>query len=79
MQQIWDRAGFVDVRVDGVTKNVAPFMKRLYQIAFVPFHILKLFGKEKNYTNTYVGYISFGLRDQFQYSLISAVKPSSRK
>lgn len=72
---IWESAGFQSISTRNITKNVEPFMKRLYQIAFVPYYSLKLFGKEKKYINTYAGVRSYQLRHEFQYTVVKSFKP----
>jgi len=75
MEKIWENAGFFRVTADGITKEVTPFMKHLYLLAFVPFYILKLFRKESLYVNTFAGVRSYQMRALFQYTVMIAFKP----
>jgi ubiquinone/menaquinone biosynthesis C-methylase UbiE len=75
MADIWKSAGFQNVSVRDANKEFAPFMRRLYELAYIPFHILKLLGKEKNYVNIFAGVRSYQLRHEFQYTIIRAQKP----
>jgi hypothetical protein len=58
-----------------MTDNVAPFMKRFYQLALMPFYLLRLFGKEKRFVNIYAAVMSYKLRRQFRYTVVSCQKP----
>lgn len=75
MQGIWELAGFTNVSVRNATKEMEPFMKRLHDLALIPYHILKLFGKEEGYVNTFAGVRSYELRHLYQYSMIKSRKP----
>jgi sterol 24-C-methyltransferase len=75
IKKIWGNAGFAKVSTDDITTRMIPFMKRLYQIAFAPYYVLKIFQKEKNHVNTFAGVRSYQLRHQFHYTVIKAHKP----
>ena len=75
MESIWKDAGFTNITVQSMTDNVAPFMKRFYQLAFFPFSLLRLVGQEKRYVNIYAAVKSYQLRNQFTYTVVSCQKP----
>jgi ubiquinone/menaquinone biosynthesis C-methylase UbiE len=75
MRGIWESAGFRNVNIYDGTKNMEPTMSRFYQLAWLPYHLLKLFGREKNYVNIFAGVCSYQLRHQFEYCMIRAEKP----
>jgi ubiquinone/menaquinone biosynthesis C-methylase UbiE len=77
MKSIWEQAGFEQVKVRDATKEVVPFMRRLHQLAYIPFHILQLFGREEKYLNIFSSLRLYQLRDLFQYTIIKAHKPSA--
>jgi len=79
MNDHWERAGFINISASDITHRVEPFMKRLYQIAFIPYYTLKLFGKESNYVNTFAGVKSYQLRNQFHYTIMKSYKPNSHR
>lgn len=75
IKRIWEEAGFVNVTVTVFTKEMEPFMRRLYELAYIHFHILKAFGREKRYVNTFAAVRSYQLRHEFQYTIIRGYKP----
>lgn len=75
MKGIWEKNGFNNVSIREMTSNMEPFMRRLYLLAFIPYNLLKLFGKERNYINTFAGVRSYQLRDEYHYLGIKAHKP----
>lgn len=77
MRKIWEKAGFVQVTVRDATREMIPNMKIFYELAYIPFHIFKLFRKEKNYINIYAAVKSYKLRHLFQYTVIKAYKPKA--
>jgi ubiquinone/menaquinone biosynthesis C-methylase UbiE len=77
MHSNWDEIGFVDVKVKDISEYIRPFMSRLYQIAVIPYYVLKIFGKEKQHLNTYVAISSYkkDQRKTFHYTVVKATKP----
>ena len=65
MKEIWKNAGFKNVSTEDITEHVVPFMHQLYRLAYLPFYLLKLFGKETHYINTFAGFRSYQLRSHF--------------
>jgi sterol 24-C-methyltransferase len=74
IKNIWQDAGFEEVMVKGITKEVIPFMRRLYYLALVPFYLFKLLGCEKKYINVFAAVKSYQLKHLFQYTVIKANK-----
>lgn len=72
---IWKEAGFKPVAVTDITQNMVPFMKKLHDVAFIPYYVLKMFGKQKGHVNTFAGVRSYQLRHEFHYTVIKAEKP----
>ena len=75
MKSIWENAGFANTVVMDASDNVVPFMKRFYQLAFVPFQLLRIIGKERRFVNIFAAVKSYNLRHQFRYTIISSQKP----
>jgi sterol 24-C-methyltransferase len=76
MNDIWKTAGFKNVSSINGIKEITPMMRRLYYLAYVPYHIAKLFGKHESYTNIYAGYWMYKLRHLIRYDMTTANKPS---
>jgi sterol 24-C-methyltransferase len=79
MRTNWESAGFEDVSMNDITDRMRPFMRRLYELAFLPYYLLKLFGKERNHLNTFVGFKSYRpqQRSTFHYVVMKGIKPLS--
>jgi ubiquinone/menaquinone biosynthesis C-methylase UbiE len=67
-------AGFVDVRIEEITKRILPMLHKFSQIALLPYQIIKLFGRQKKYVNTTSGVELYRYRNDFRYNVISAEK-----
>ena len=50
-------------------------MKRFYQLAYVPFQLLRLTRNSQRYVNIYAAVRSYQLRDQLLYSIVTSRKP----
>jgi ubiquinone/menaquinone biosynthesis C-methylase UbiE len=50
------RLGFNDISVKDITANIMPMLAWFKRLAFIPYHIFKLVGLHRRYTNTSMGY-----------------------
>ncbi|HML02649.1 MAG TPA: methyltransferase domain-containing protein [Candidatus Bathyarchaeia archaeon] len=68
--------GFQDVKIENITENVEPSLRRLRNYAFIPYYFAKLVGKEKNHPNrtAAVEFYEMGKKDLFRYNIITAEK-----
>ena len=75
MEGIWQNAGFKKVTVTDITKYMVPFMKRLYQLAIIPYGLMKMTKQEKKHVNAYAAVISYPRHHQFHYTIMRGYKP----
>jgi ubiquinone/menaquinone biosynthesis C-methylase UbiE len=69
-----DDAGFRDVKVEDLTDRMVPMLKRFHRLGIVPYQIIKLLGKQKQFVNTTSGVELYRYRDIFRYNAITANK-----
>lgn len=50
--QILKEAGFKSTDVEDITPRIMPMLKRFYQIAYIPYFFIKLFGLQRKFINT---------------------------
>lgn len=76
--QILSSAGFTQITVENITERMTPMLKRFYQIAFLPYQIIKLLKLERKFINTttagefYPNLVKNA--DCWRYNIITAVK-----
>lgn len=75
MPDIWRKAGFTRASMHNGIKEITPMMKRLHQLAYIPYHLARLLGKEEHYTNMYAGFWMYKLRHRICYEMLKAYKP----
>ena len=71
-------AGFQNVTVENITSRVTPMLKRFYQIAFIPYWFIKLFGLQRKFVNMTAGaegYKNMAGNDFWRYNIITATRP----
>lgn len=66
---------YENIKVKNITGHVLPMFKRLYQIAIVPYQVIKIFGKEKKFVNATAAVTLWRYRNDFRYNIITASKP----
>ncbi len=74
---IVERAGFTDISVEEVTERVIPMFRRLSQIAYGPYQLIKLLKLQRqfiNATSAVEGYRSLIQGDVWRYNLVVATK-----
>jgi hypothetical protein len=75
--KILKEAGFKKISVEAITPRVMPMLKRFYQIAFIPYQFIKLFGLQGKFINATVafeGFRIFSRTDFWRYNLVTAFK-----
>ena len=75
--EMLENAGFQNVTVENITPRVVPMLKQLYQIAFIPYWFVKLFGLQRkfvNITSGAEGYKNMAGNDFWRYNIITATK-----
>lgn len=75
--QILERIGFTDVSVKNITLRMIPMVRRLSQIAYLPYQMIKLLNLQRKFINaTFAveGYRNITKSDIWRYNIISAVK-----
>lgn len=65
MKSIWREAGFINVELQDITPRMERFMKRLHDIALVPYYLMRLMGQAETHVNAYAGVRSYRQRHQF--------------
>lgn len=67
-------AGFVDVTVENITDEVEPMLKRLYQLAIIPFQLVRIFGLQRRFVNVWSAVAGYRHRRYFQYNIVRAIR-----
>lgn len=68
------KAGFTDVKVEDLTERIVPMLRRFHRMGIVPYQLIKLLGKQKQFVNTTSGVELYRYRDSFRYNAITATK-----
>lgn len=81
LPKILAKTGFTRIREDNILKNVLPSMRKLHNLARLPFIFVKLFRLKKYFFNTWVAAEFFPIlfnypdADLFRYNITTAQKP----
>ena len=75
-QDIIQSVGFCNVRVEDITKNVEPSLRRLQRYALVPYFFVKLMGSQEKHTNrtAAVEFYKMGKKGLLKYNIFTAEK-----
>ncbi len=75
--EILEKVGFQNVTVENITPRIIPMLKRFYQIAFMPYQFIKLFGLQRKFVNaTSIGEGKNMVKNDFwRYNIVTAIKP----
>lgn len=65
--QFWKDTGFQNINVQDITSHVIPFIRKLRNLAKLPYYFLRVFGKEKRFINIYTGFNLFPIRHGCHY------------
>ena len=76
LENVFERAGFVDIVTEDLTTNITPMLRFFYVLAFLPYIFVKLFGLEAYFINTVAGVEGYRSIQYSRYIAISATKPS---
>ncbi|PSK46125.1 Sterol 24-C-methyltransferase erg-4 [Elsinoe australis] len=70
-----EKAGFVDIEVRDYTENIVPLMRLFFQLAYVPYLFIALFGLQKHFPNATCAVYSWWAKGLWRYAAVSARKP----
>jgi sterol 24-C-methyltransferase len=76
-EQFMRKAGFSDITVEDITDHVAPMMRVFNLIAFLPYKIISLMGRQARYINTMSAVEFHRYGKHIKYNIYSALKPKS--
>jgi sterol 24-C-methyltransferase len=68
------KAGFQKVKVEDITGNMVPTLRRFNQLAFIPYQVVRALGLQKKFVNTTSAVELYRYRDDFRYNVITAKK-----
>ena len=77
MSKLLADAGFGHVSERDITARTMPMLKRFYQLAIMPYQLVRLFGVQARYANTAAGatmYKAARDRDAWRYLILRAVR-----
>ena len=76
--KILTEVGFDNISTQDVTSRILPMLKRFYQLAYVPYQIIRALGLEERFVNTTAGYECYkNVRKNpayFRYNIVTANK-----
>ena len=75
LEDILEKAGFMDVTVEDISDNVLPMLRMFYLLAFIPYMIIASLGLKHRFVNTVAGYEGYVYREAVKYVAVSARKP----
>jgi len=75
-QGIVENIGFRNVKVDDITQNVEPSLRRLRRFALIPYFLVKMLGSQESHPNltAAVEFYKMGKKDLFRYNIFTAEK-----
>lgn len=68
-------AGFEDVRVEDLSKNIRPMLRLFFALGAIPYFFVKLFHLERFFINTVAGAQSYLFQEHWRYIAVTATKP----
>ena len=74
LQIILKDAGFIDINIEDITERILPMLRRFYQIALVPYQLIKIFGLRKKFMNTTAAVEAYKHHNLGEYVIITARK-----
>ena len=73
--EILTDAGYRVESVTDIRYRVAPMLKRMAQICWLPYQIAKLIGRQTRYINTMAAVEYYRLGELMHYNIVAAIKP----
>lgn len=73
--QILADAGFIGMKSINIVDNIVPMLRRFYQLAIVPFTVLRWLHREDRFVNGRSSVYGYKYRSDFGYNIVTAVKP----
>lgn len=74
-EQLLRDAGFEDISLEDLSDNVLPLWRLFGVLGAVPYHLMRLIGLEKRFTNVMAGVEAYRNWDQGRYISVRAIKP----
>ncbi|KAG4418961.1 hypothetical protein IFR04_007908 [Cadophora malorum] len=78
LPQMLEDAGFEDVVVEDLSKNIEPMLRLFFVLGVVPYLFVRLFGLERRFVNTVAGVEGYLGRSYWRYVVVSARKPQEK-
>lgn len=80
MEQLLKEAGFQEIAVRDISKNVTPLLWLFYIVALIPYMIIKLFHLDKYFVNTMAAVVTYqaAKKGVYRYTVTTAKKPGLR-
>ena len=75
LKPLLEDVGFCDVNVVDLTENVKPRLRLFYVIAYIPYHIIRIFRLEPSFVNTVAAVVGYRYIHLHRYVAVSARKP----
>ncbi|PVH87124.1 S-adenosyl-L-methionine-dependent methyltransferase [Cadophora sp. DSE1049] len=79
LPRMLEDAGFEDVVVEDLSKNIEPMLRLFFVLGMVPYLFVRLLGMEKRFVNTVAGVDGYLGRRYWRYVVVSARKPKEEK
>lgn len=64
---------FTNVSVEDITFSVVPMLRRFYQIAIVPYQLIRLFGGQQRFVNARSAVAGYAYRHFYRYNIVTGV------
>lgn len=77
LEKLMREAGFSNIKVTDITSHVARFVKALRIMAFIPYQVIRIFGKQSHYINAMSAVEFHRYGKHIRYNIYTAVKPST--
>ncbi len=75
--EILGEAGFVNVSVEDITPRMMPMLRRFYQIAYLPYKLIKLLGLQRKFINATAAAEGYKIMKEgriWRHNIITATK-----
>jgi sterol 24-C-methyltransferase len=73
--EILREADFNGVSVQDITERMTPMLRRFHQIAYLPFQLLRLLGREERFVNARSAVAGYEYRRYFGYNIVIGARP----
>jgi sterol 24-C-methyltransferase len=78
-ERLMKEAGFNNVRVTNISKHMANMMKAFSLMAFIPYQVIRVFGKQSRYINAMSAVEFHRYGKHIRYNIYTATKPTTKK